>query len=163
MSHGTSTGVLGALIIALGVWVTAGRDHHRLHRLIEATLHTSGQFAVRLVILLLAALVALNFLWLMGFTSFLLGCALFPITLGVWWGGRAELKVPRLAALSLLLVLGYFAHLVSLGLTVLALGLLAILAPVHGRAGAAFRERAIRLGQTASCGFAELPADPLRG
>jgi Kef-type K+ transport system membrane component KefB len=48
-----------ALIIALGVWATAGRDHPRLHRLIEATLHTSGQFAVRLVILLLAALVAL--------------------------------------------------------------------------------------------------------
>jgi Kef-type K+ transport system membrane component KefB len=48
-----------ALVIAVGVWATAGRAHPRLHRLIEATLHTSGQFAVRLVILLLAALVAL--------------------------------------------------------------------------------------------------------
>ncbi len=48
-----------ALVIGLGVWATAGRAYPRLHRLIEATLHTSGQFAVRLVILLLAALVAL--------------------------------------------------------------------------------------------------------
>ncbi len=48
-----------ALVIALGVWATHGRAHPALHRLIEATLHTSGQFAVRLVILLLAALVAL--------------------------------------------------------------------------------------------------------
>ena len=37
---------------------------------------------------LLAALLSANFLWLMGFTSFLLGSCLFPITLGIWWTGR---------------------------------------------------------------------------
>jgi hypothetical protein len=100
---------------------------------------------------LLTALVALNFLWLMGFTSFLLGSALFPITLRVWWKGRAELRLPRLAAISMLLVLGYFAHLVSLGLTALALGLLAILAPVSDGASAAWGSRARRVGRTALC------------
>ena len=70
----------------------------------------------------LAALLAVNFLWLLGFSSFLLGCCLFPITLGVWWPGRDQPEPRRLAGLAVLLVLGYFGHLVSLGLTVVGMG-----------------------------------------
>ncbi len=48
-----------AVLIAAGVLLTTRVKHRRIHRLIEATLHSSGQFAVRLVILILAALVGL--------------------------------------------------------------------------------------------------------
>src|SRR5262249_39715859 len=55
---------------------------------------------------LFSALLAMNFTWLLGFTSFLMGSCLFPITLGVWWQGRFRLSVSRVVALSLLLCLG---------------------------------------------------------
>jgi hypothetical protein len=77
----------------------------------------------------LSAILALNFPWLLGFYSFLVGCCLFPITLGVWWSERDRLAPLRLAGLACLLVLGYFGHLVSLGLTVAALGFLALFVP----------------------------------
>jgi Kef-type K+ transport system membrane component KefB len=48
-----------ALVVAAAIVLTTRRAHPRVHRLIEATLHSSGQFAVRLVVLLLASLVAL--------------------------------------------------------------------------------------------------------
>jgi hypothetical protein len=76
-----------------------------------------------------SALLALNVAWLFGFTSFLIGACLFPITLGVWWGGRDGLGWARTLAIAVLIVLGYLAHVVSLGLTVVALGWLAILTP----------------------------------
>jgi hypothetical protein len=77
----------------------------------------------------MAALLAMNVTWLLGFTSFLLGASLFAATLGVWWGGR-DRPGPRLAAaLGALLVLGYFCHPVSLGLTVVGLAVLAATTP----------------------------------
>ena len=78
---------------------------------------------------LLAALLALNVTWLLGFTSFLLGAALMPATLAVWWGGRDRFHPTRALALAALLVLGYFCHPISLGLTAVGLGLLALLTP----------------------------------
>ena len=72
----------------------------------------------------------MNFAWLLGFTSFLLGSCLFPITLGVWWEGRYRLSLVRIAVLSALLCVGYFCHLVSLGLTVVGLVVLAVAGPV---------------------------------
>ena len=48
------------LITAAAIYVAANREHHRMHELITATLHTSGQFAVRLVLLLLAGLVLIS-------------------------------------------------------------------------------------------------------
>ena len=65
---------------------------------------------------LLAALLAMNITWLLGFTGFLLGACLFPITLGYWWPHRDDLRAGRIAVMWRLLVLGYFCHLVSLGL-----------------------------------------------
>jgi len=78
---------------------------------------------------LLAVLLALNVTWLLGFTSFLLGACLFSITLGYWWAGREQLGVRRTIILGLLITVGYFCHLVSLGLTVVGLGILALFAP----------------------------------
>jgi hypothetical protein len=78
---------------------------------------------------LLTAILGLNMTWLFGFTSFLLGASLFPITLGIWWGGRNQLSPSRAVALMGLIVAGYFAHLVSLGLTVVGLLVLAITSP----------------------------------
>jgi Kef-type K+ transport system membrane component KefB len=59
---GVSTVVLlgFVLITAAAIYVASRGPHPRLRALITATLHTSGQFAVRLVILLLTALVGLS-------------------------------------------------------------------------------------------------------
>ncbi|AGA25066.1 hypothetical protein [Singulisphaera acidiphila] len=82
---------------------------------------------------LLAVLLAINLPWLLGFTSFMLGACLFPITLGIWWHGRERLWPGRVAVLWALMVLGYFNHLVSLGLTVVGLVVLAFFAPGERR------------------------------
>ncbi|WP_231604860.1 cation:proton antiporter [Salinibacterium sp. SWN139] len=61
-SLGVSTIVLGIFIlIAMTLLFLAARiEHNSLHRLVTATLHTSGQFAIRLVIFIVAALVVLS-------------------------------------------------------------------------------------------------------
>jgi hypothetical protein len=100
----------------------------------------------------LAVLLALNMTWLFGFTSFVLGACLFPVTLGVWWAGRDRLGRGRVAAVAGLLVLGYFCHLVSLGLTAVGLVVLAALTPGPRRA-----DRLVRTG------LALLPLLPLGG
>jgi hypothetical protein len=82
----------------------------------------------------LAGLLALNLTWLMGFTSFLLGACLFPITLGAWWIVRDRPGLGQAIGLAGLLVLGYFCHLVSLGLTAVGLVVLAATTPGPGRA-----------------------------
>src|SRR5262249_33077489 len=74
---------------------------------------------------LLSALLALNVPWLFGFTGFLLGACLFPLALGLWWGGRERFGPGRALAVGSLLVLQYFCHPVSLGLTGLGLLVLA--------------------------------------
>ncbi|WP_136709345.1 cation:proton antiporter [Agromyces sp. H66] len=49
-----------ALIAGAAIWLAARGVGRRLHRIIGATMHTSGQFAVRLVVLVLVALIALS-------------------------------------------------------------------------------------------------------
>lgn len=51
------------VIAAAALFLAARGPHRRLHRIISGTLHTSGQFAVRLVMVLVFALVGLS-LWL---------------------------------------------------------------------------------------------------
>jgi hypothetical protein len=77
----------------------------------------------------LAVLLSLNFPWLQGYTSFMLGACLFPITLGIWWGGRERFGWGRAAAIAGLMIVGYLCHLVSLGLTALGLIVLALTTP----------------------------------
>jgi len=100
---------------------------------------------------LLAALLAMNIAWLFGFTSFLLGACLFPITLGVWWKSRERLNTRSLVTLSALLTLGYFCHLVSLGLTALGLLVLASAGPLPvGSGGTHWQRRSSRLARTSA-------------
>jgi hypothetical protein len=82
---------------------------------------------------LLAVLLSLNLLWLLGFYGFLLGAALYPVILGVWWSGRDRPTARRAAGLMGLIVAGYFCHLVSLGLTIAGLLVLALTTPGPGR------------------------------
>ncbi|GAA1773625.1 cation:proton antiporter [Agromyces lapidis] len=49
-----------AVVAGIAIWLAAKGVGKRMHRVITATLHTSGQFAVRLVIFVLLALVALS-------------------------------------------------------------------------------------------------------
>lgn len=107
---------------------------------------------------LLIVSLAPNFLWLLGFTSFLLGCCLLPITLGVWWSGRDHLGAGRLVSLAVLVVLGYFCHLVSLGLTAAGLGVLALFAPAEDRTRKGWESWFRRLGRTTA---SLLPLIPL--
>jgi hypothetical protein len=81
----------------------------------------------------LAVLISLNVLWLLGLYSFLLGSCLFLITLGVWWSGRETMNAKHALIIAALLVLGYFNHLISLAITVIALAVLALITPGPGR------------------------------
>ncbi|KRA25577.1 sodium:proton exchanger [Microbacterium sp. Root61] len=60
-----STLVLAAFILVAGgsIWLAMRAPHGRLHRFVNATLHTSGQVAVRIVFLILGALVVLS-IWM---------------------------------------------------------------------------------------------------
>ncbi|MGJ4843424.1 MULTISPECIES: cation:proton antiporter [unclassified Leifsonia] len=49
-----------AVIAGLAVWFAARGGHERFHGLVRATLHTSGQFAVRFIVMVIAALVGLS-------------------------------------------------------------------------------------------------------
>ncbi|MFT4086039.1 MAG: cation:proton antiporter [Gordonia sp. (in: high G+C Gram-positive bacteria)] len=49
-----------AVVAALSIRQAQQMPHGRLHRFVESTLHTSGQFAIRLVVAILGALVALS-------------------------------------------------------------------------------------------------------
>ena len=49
-----------ALIAGGAIWFASRGGHRGFHRLVRATLHTSGQFAVRFVVLIIAALVGLS-------------------------------------------------------------------------------------------------------
>ena len=81
----------------------------------------------------LAVIIALNWMWLLGFYSFLLGACLFPMTLGIWWAGREQMGPQRALVLAGLLVVGYLCHLVSLALTIVSLMVLASITPGPNR------------------------------
>lgn len=49
-----------ALIAGGAIWFASRGGHERFHRLVRATLHTSGQFAIRFVVLVIAGLVGLS-------------------------------------------------------------------------------------------------------
>lgn len=50
------------VLAVLAVWYAQRFEHGRLHRFVESTLHTSAQFAVRVVMLIVGALVSLSLL-----------------------------------------------------------------------------------------------------
>ena len=98
---------------------------------------------------LMASILAMNMAWLFGFASFMLGACLFPIILGFWWPIRDDSSGRALVGLALLLILGYFCHLVSLGLIVLGLIVLCVTAPSPDGVSLTRRARGNRLVRTA--------------
>ncbi|MDR5699896.1 cation:proton antiporter [Agromyces aerolatus] len=52
--------LLFVVVAGVAIWLAARGAGKRMHRVITATLHTSGQFAVRLVVFILLALAALS-------------------------------------------------------------------------------------------------------
>lgn len=80
----------------------------------------------------LAVILALNWMWLLGFYNFLLGACLFPVTLGFWWAERERMGLGQALILAGLLIFGYFCHLISLGLTAAGLVVLALATPGPG-------------------------------
>jgi hypothetical protein len=77
----------------------------------------------------LSLLLALNWMWLLGFYNFLLGAGLFAVTLGTWWKWRDRLQWREATVLVLLLGLVYFCHLFSFGITALGLAVLTLVTP----------------------------------
>ena len=75
------------------------------------------------------ALLPINMIWLMGLYGFLLGACLYLITLGIWWKGRENIRLGRALLISGLLVVGFLFHLISTGLAVVALVILALTTP----------------------------------
>ena len=80
----------------------------------------------------LATILGLNVTWLFGFTGFLLGAAMMPLTLALWWDGRHGMGSRRAMVLAGMVVLGYFCHPVSLGLTAFSVVVLAVASPSEG-------------------------------
>jgi Kef-type K+ transport system membrane component KefB len=52
--------VFFALVAGLAIWLAFRMPRGAMHRVVNSTLHTSGQFAIRVVFLILSALVALS-------------------------------------------------------------------------------------------------------
>jgi hypothetical protein len=77
----------------------------------------------------LVLLLSISVVWTYGLHSFLLGGVLFFLTLGCWWRNREQMGAGPAVLLAVLLVAGYFFHLVSFGLTVIGIVVLAIATP----------------------------------
>ncbi|MGH9360772.1 MAG: hypothetical protein ACRD2T_02570, partial [Thermoanaerobaculia bacterium] len=70
---------------------------------------------------------AYNFLFQAGFTNFCLGLGLAMLALAVWWRRRHRPGLATALLLNALLLLGYFAHIVTTLLALAAIGLLWLL------------------------------------
>ena len=81
----------------------------------------------------LAVILSLNMLWLLGLYSFLMGACLMLITLGIFWAWRDRMGFRQALVISSLLLIGYLSHLISLGLTCLALVVLTVATPGSDR------------------------------
>src|SRR5262249_36107486 len=77
----------------------------------------------------LSLLIAASRLWLLGLYPFLLGACLVPVTLVLWWKWKDDLALVRALVLAGLLLVGYFFHIISAGVTVIALAALSIATP----------------------------------
>ena len=67
-----------------------------------------------------------NYLFLMGFYNFAVSVPLFFLALGYWWRHKAAMTWPRGTLLNLLIVVTYFAHLISYAFTLFSIALLAV-------------------------------------
>ncbi|MFY9608192.1 MAG: hypothetical protein WAU45_06190 [Blastocatellia bacterium] len=81
------------------------------------------------IVVPLVLLLAVSHLWLLGLYSFLLGASVFSVILGMWWVWRNKLTAGRAAIIGGLLTLGYLFHIISTGISVFALVVLAVATP----------------------------------
>ena len=68
-----------------------------------------------------------NYLFLMGFYNFAVSVPLFFLALGYWWKHKDAMNRNRIILLNLLIVITYFAHLISYAFILFSIGLLALL------------------------------------
>ncbi|MXV75568.1 hypothetical protein F4Z99_15010 [Candidatus Poribacteria bacterium] len=68
-----------------------------------------------------------NYLFLMGFYNFAISVPLFFLALGYWWKHKDDLNRNRIILLNLLIVITYFAHLISYAFILFSIALLALL------------------------------------
>jgi hypothetical protein len=81
------------------------------------------------IVVPLVLLLAISHLWLLGLYSFLLGASLFSVILGLWWSWRDKLTPARAVIIGGLLTLGYPFHIISTGICVFAVVILAVATP----------------------------------
>ena len=67
-----------------------------------------------------------NYLFLMGFYNFAVSVPLFLLALGYWWKHKEQMKGKRIVLLNLLIVVTYFAHLISYAFILFSIALLAL-------------------------------------
>ena len=68
-----------------------------------------------------------NYLFLMGFYNFAVSVPLFFLALGYWWKYKGEMNATRIILLNLLIIVTYFAHLISYAFILFSIALLALL------------------------------------
>lgn len=68
-----------------------------------------------------------NYLFLMGFYNFAVSVPLFFFALGYWWKHKEKLTRVRIVLLNLLIVITYFAHLISYAFILFSVALLALI------------------------------------
>ena len=68
-----------------------------------------------------------NYLFLMGFYNFAVSVPLFFLALGYWWKHKDEMDRNRIILLNLLIIITYFAHLISYAFILFSIALLALL------------------------------------
>ena len=68
-----------------------------------------------------------NYLFLMGFYNFAVSVPLFLLALGYWWKHKDQMNKTRIVLLNLLVVVTYFAHLISYAFILFSIALLAVL------------------------------------
>ena len=68
-----------------------------------------------------------NYLFLMGFYNFAVSVPLFLLALGYWWKHKAQMNRTRIVLLNLIIVITYFAHLISYAFILFSIALLKLL------------------------------------
>jgi hypothetical protein len=89
----------------------------------------------------LVVIIAFTRLWLLGLYGFLFGACLFTLALGLWWKWRDNLRPLFCIALSILLAIGFFVHIVSTTVTAVGLVVLAVATPTRD-----LQKRLIQIG-----------------
>ncbi len=67
-----------------------------------------------------------NYLFLMGFYNFAVSVPLFLLALGYWWKHKEQMSKRRIVLLNLLIIVTYFAHLISYAFILFSIALLAL-------------------------------------